>query len=153
MKTSLFQFPFKDQTYADIIDHAADTGFDAVELYCAAELAQPDTEVARRLAERAAGRKLAVSCLSVGIHLAGADNRAEIERLKGYADVAAAAGCPYLHHTLATPLSHRFEPVSFSRLLSRVVPAAREVCDYAAERSVRCLYEDQIGRASCRERV
>lgn len=143
MKTSLFTFPGKEKTFMHLIDDAKAYGFDAIELYNSGEFKTPDVDAAYKIAEYAKKQGIAISCFSVGANLSHEDNSEEIERLKKYVDVAKAAGSPFLHHTLIPSLNHKIEAIPFDHILKRVVKAVYEICDYAAEREVMCLNEDQ----------
>ncbi|MEA4890325.1 MAG: sugar phosphate isomerase/epimerase family protein [Clostridiaceae bacterium] len=143
MKLGLFSLPNPTMTYREAVDYALSMGMDAIEPYCDREFAEPDTDAAHRLAEYAAERNMKICCFSMAVNVAARDNAAEIERLKKYAEVAAALGSPFLHHTLLPDLTHRQERVPFSDLLKRAVRSVREVYDYAEQLGVKCVYEDQ----------
>ena len=95
------------------------------------------------MAERAREKGLEITCFSAGIDLAARDGVDRISLVKRWADCAAAAGSPYLHHTLALSLTPSYGPVTYQEIKNRVTPAAREIFDYAADLGVLCLYEDQ----------
>jgi sugar phosphate isomerase/epimerase len=141
MKTSIFTLP-DGMTFMQAIDYACELGLDAIEPYPHAELAEPSPDAARRIAARAAEAGIGISCFSMSADLTQADNSAEVARLKRYAEVAAALGSPYLHHTLAPSLSLAHAG-AFGALLERAVSGAREVFDHAMSLGVTCAYEDQ----------
>ena len=143
MKLGLFTLPGATMTYAQAVDYAKSCGIAAIEPYCDREFNLPDVEAARRLADYAGKQGIAICCFSMAVNVAAADNAAEIERLKRYADVAAALGSPFLHHTLMPNLTHDFDRVPFSTFLSRAVQSVREVFDYAEQVGVKCVFEDQ----------
>ncbi len=143
MKTSIFTLPFPEMTFRQAVDYALRLGVGAIEPYPHAEFAEPSVEAARRLADYAGEKGVGLCCFSMPANLAGADVRGETERLKRYADVAAAMGSPYFHHTLAPRLSLDARTAPFRTLIRRAAEAAREVYDYAGERGVQCVYEDQ----------
>ena len=134
-------------SFMEAIDYAVENHFDALEPYPSREFAQPDDaaiEKAKRLKEYAAEKGVRISCFSMGINITTGDYRASIERLKGYARVAAAMGSPYLHHTLLPGLDHnRKTEEPFGVLLNRAIDGIREVYDYAESVGVKTIYEDQ----------
>lgn len=143
MKLGLFSLPAELATYRVAVDFAKSCGIAAIEPYCDREFREPDVEAAKRLADYAGEQGIAVCCFSMMTHVAAEDNTAEIGRLKKYADVAAAMGSPYLHHTLLPGLNHNFPRLPFSAILQRVVRSIRDVYDYAEQAGVKCVYEDQ----------
>ena len=143
MKTCFFNFPKKGQSYAQIIDKAKAVGFDAVELYTACELISPDTDAAKSIGEYAGIKQIDIGCISVGANLTREDNTVEVEKLKKYVDVAKIVGSPFLHHTLGSALHWRFEPIPVAKIINRIVKAEREVCDYAGEKGIMVLNENQ----------
>ena len=143
MKTSIFTLPSPDMSFRQAVDYALRLGIDAIEPYPHAEFITPSPEAAKRLADYAGEKGVGICCFSMLGDLTAADVRSEIKRLKEYADVAAALGSRYLHHTLAPGLTFDVRTSSFRTMIRRVAEAAREVFDYAGERGVRCLYEDQ----------
>ena len=143
MKTALFSLPSRDMDFRQAVDYALQLGVGAIEPYPHAEFKTPSSEAAKRLADYAGERNAGICCFSMMGDLAADDIRSEIRRLKDYADVAAALGSRYLQHTLVPELSIRGRVVSYTATIHRVADAAREVFDYAAERGVQCIYEDQ----------
>lgn len=143
MKTSLFIFPDKNQSYINIIDYAKEAGFDAVELYRACEFITADTDAAKRIGAYAAEKGMSISCISVGANLIKEDNSDEVERLKSYVDVAKAVGTPLLHHTLGSVMRHCDMGVSYYTAIRRIVKALHELCDYAGERGITVINENQ----------
>ena len=146
MELGIFGLP-GNFSFMEAIDYAVENHFDALEPYSSHEFAQPDEaaiEKAKRLKEYAAEKGVTISCFSMGINITTGDYRANIERLKGYARVAAAMGSPYLHHTLLPGLAHnRGTEEPFDTLLNRAVDGIREVYDYAESVGVKAIYEDQ----------
>lgn len=143
MKTSLFIFPDKNQSYYNIIDDAVTSGFDAIELYRACEFITPDVEKAQKIGTYAAEKGIAISCISVGANLFLKDYSEEINRLKGYVDVAKAVGTPYLHHTLGSVMTHEKMGVSYNMAISRIVEGLLPLCDYAQKQGVTIINENQ----------
>jgi len=143
MRTSLFSLPDSRMTFHDAVDYAVTLGLDAIEPYPRSEFSVPDVEAALDLADYAASRGIGICCFSMGIDMVSGDTAAATENLKRYADVAAAMGSPYLHHTLCTPLSSSACRLPFKEVLRRAVKGAQEVYDYAEQLGVQCLYENQ----------
>lgn len=143
MKLSIFSVPRSFQSYDEAIDFCVKHEIPGLELFPMLELADANPDTARRIADKAREKGLQITCYSAGVDLAAQDGVDRVAQLKRWADCAAAAGSPYLHHTLALSLTHTYGPVTFREIRDRVIPAAREVFDYAAEKGVLCLYEDQ----------
>lgn len=147
MKTSVFLCSYgsyyaNGMTLLESVDLAIKQGFDAIEPYPTKELAT--LEDARRLADYCGERGIPVSCFSMGCDLLSPDIASAVKRLKHYIDIAVLLRSPYFHHTLIPHLKPlRFGQADFEQLLPQIVPAVREVCDYASERGIRCVYEDQ----------
>lgn len=129
-------------TTRQVIDAAAAHGFDAIEPFPCADL---DTvEQAREIGAYIRDKGMAVSCFSTGCQLLGAGSRAALEQMKQRIDMAAALGAPYFHHTIHPQLTHpRAGEMSFVQALREAEPLLRELCAYAADRGVECVYEDQ----------
>lgn len=129
-------------TLLESVDLAVEQGFDAFEPYPMKGLATIDD--AKRLAEHAGKLGIPVSCFSMSSDLLSPDIASAVKQLKHYIDIAAVLRSPYFHHTLIPQLKPlRFGQADFERLLPLIVPAVRELCDYASERGVTCVYEDQ----------
>ena len=143
MKSSVFSLKSGNMTWFEAIDYAKRLGVSAIEPYPCAELAVPDVSAARAVRRYADERGLAVSCFSTGACLTGRKAASEIERLKRYADVCAALGSPYLHHTLIPGLNPAQTIADFDAEIAEAARNAREVYDYAEKRGVACVYEDQ----------
>ena len=101
--------------------------------------------LARRVLHK---HSLSVSCYSVGANLVNIESGVQkssetIAALKKIAEIAAALGSPYLHHTLFTHLTLPPNAPSFDEVLYPVVDAAREVADYCKRLGISCIYENQ----------
>jgi len=143
MKLSVFSAPQSFTSYDQVIDFCVKNEIGGLELFPMLELAAGDPEVAGNIAQKARDNGLQITCFSAGVDLAANDGVDRVSQLKRYADCAAAAGSPFLHHTLALALKPSYGPVTYQELRDRVAPRAREVFDYAADKGVLCLYEDQ----------
>ena len=129
--------------FAQMLEVAKKLGFGGLELYCYDDLKTPNLDVAKAVAERAAELKMYIPCLSLGADLAGCKQAEEVERVKGYIRVAEIAGAPYIHFTTAPYLQHKAEFVPLGKLIRRIAPAVKELCDFAAERHIGCVVEGQ----------
>jgi len=148
MELGIFGLPSGKMTFMEAVDYAKEAGIDALEPYPHAEFAQPTDEAvekAKELKAYAAEKGIKINCFSMGINITTGDTiAANIERLKGYARVAAAMGSPFLHHTLMPQLVSDFTSnIKFDEFLSRAVKGITEVYDYAASVGVEAVYEDQ----------
>lgn len=129
--------------YVQMLEVAKKLGFGGLELYCYDDLKTPDPDVAKAIAQRAAELEMHVPCLSLGADLAGSKQAEEVERVKGYIRVAEIAGAPYIHFTTAPYMEHKPEFVPLGKLIRRITPAVKELCDFAAEHHVGCVVEGQ----------
>ena len=148
MELGIFGLPSQTMTFMEAVDYAVEAGIDALEPYPAHEFAEPTDEAvakAKEFGEYAKSKGININCFSMGINITVGDKIAEsIERLKGYARVAAAMGSPFLHHTLLPMLVHSNEEnPKFDELLCRAVKGIREVYDYAESVGIRAVYEEQ----------
>lgn len=143
MKFSIFSLPSSVTSYKEAVDFAAEASFEAIEPYCDREFATPDIEAAKQIRAYAENKGISISCFSIAVSVVGENRRAEIDRLKKYIDVAKALGSPYLHHTIAPGLSHKFVRMPYGALLQKAVEALKEISDYGKERGVKCMYENQ----------
>ncbi len=148
MKLSIFSLPKDSMTFHEAVDFAKETGFGAIEPYPVAEFASAGPEAiaaAERLAVYAKQNGIAIPCFSLCMNITvGPERKANIEKLKRYADLAAAMGAPYLHHTLLPSLDYRKDAAApFRELLASAVSGIREVYDYAQTVGVRTIHEDQ----------
>lgn len=132
-------------------DYARSLGFSSVEFIdCARknwEMLVPDRKTAEHFKKVLASRSLSVACYSVVANLYEAgmtpDTVTETERyLMHYAEMAAALGAPYLHHTLLLG-QKRTPDLPLEKMVSLIVPVAARVARYAHSLGVTCIYEDQ----------
>lgn len=141
---------FKEEGIARAIEVAKELNFSSVEFieWVADdwESCIKDVESAREVKRELCQNGLSVACYSVAVTLweeeMNPDTVTEAEKaLYRYAEIAAAAGSPLLHHTLImTPVQ---ENLSFDEALRCIVPAAIRVAKYAYSLGVRCIYEPQ----------
>ena len=126
-------------------DYAVRMGFSSVEFLEStspnARFLAPDTKKAAEIRKILADRGLTVACYSVGTTLW--QNPQAVESLKRHAEIAAALGSPFLHHTLLLWLTKTPDLPEFAPAMEYVTDAAADVARHAAPLGVTCLYEDQ----------
>lgn len=144
-KISFYSIPYpRIKSYYDLIDATAEHGLDYMEAYCFFELAEPDAEAAKKIREYADKKGVKFSCFSLFINLVGEDRRKQIERLKGFAEMAAILGSPYLHHTIVNDIRDPENVLPYKDEYFRLgIEAVREVYDHAETFGVKCIYEEQ----------
>ena len=101
-------------------------------------------EAARDLREILKAEGMTCPCFSVCIDLSEKDETNAMNAIRHYIDLAAEIGAPYIHHTLIPSLHHpHFGAPTFDEVFDEVVRRAQIICDYAADKGITCLYEDQ----------
>ena len=101
----------------------------------------PDTDTAAAIRHEFEEYGLTFACYSVGCDVYG--NPASEDALVRHAEIAAALGCPYLHHTLKTGLRMTADSPETDTVLEEVTAAAIRIADRAKPLGVTCIYEDQ----------
>ena len=101
----------------------------------------PDVETARHVRKVLETEGLHVACYSVGVNLYHSPESEEA--LCRHAELAAALGSPYLHHTALPGLKLTEDSPSFEEAVIVLAEAAARVANYAATLGITCLYEDQ----------
>lgn len=127
--------------YVQMLEAAKNLGFGGLELYRFDDLKTPDLDVAKGIAQRAAELEMNIPCLSMGVDLSGSDQSEQVELVKQYILVAETAGAPYIHFTTAPYMQHKQEFVPLGKLIRRIAPAVKALCDFAAEHHVICVVE------------
>jgi len=129
------------------IDWVAKAGFAAIEFsgFQGQEDADPG-KVAKKLKARCKKRGLAIASYTIGadlLKLKPAEHQAEIERVKGEVDVAAILGVKRMRHDAARGFPNRYRgPKDYEDALPYLVPACREIADYAAEKGITTSIEN-----------
>ncbi|MBQ7336228.1 MAG: sugar phosphate isomerase/epimerase [Clostridia bacterium] len=105
-----------------------------------------DEQEAKHITEVLAANGLSVACYSIAVNLLQEgmtpDTVTPMEReLMHYADMAAAVGSPFLHHTLLLGVDSGV--ITMETALQSIVPVAVRVAKYAHALGVSCIYEDQ----------
>lgn len=144
-KVSFYTPPLpKFESYRETIDAAAEYGLQAVEGLNIYEFATPDLEVAREMRAYADSKNVRFSCFSVFCNLVGDNADQAVDMVKAYADVAATLGSPFLHHTIVSETQAPEKILPFTKeYFEQGVQAVREIFDYAKERGVKSVFEDQ----------
>lgn len=126
-------------------EYAKALGFSSVEVLESIGVghphAIPDVRAAEEVGRIFDGYGLSVACYSVGCDVYG--NPGAEDALVYHAEIAAALGCPYLHHTLKTGLSMHAASPAVDAVLEEITAAAIRIADRAKAFGVTCLYEDQ----------
>ena len=144
-KITMYSPPFpRLKSYIDVIDLACEYGVKSVEPFCMFEFNEPDVKKAHKVKEYADKKGVIFPCFSIYTTIVDADLKEQIKRLQGYADVASVLGSPYLHHTIVGEAKDPDKVLPFKdELMCKGIELVREVFDYAAEKNVRTVYEDQ----------
>ena len=144
-KICFYTPPFpRVKSYFDMVDVSVEHGLKYIEGFNVLDFQAPDTEVAKKIREYANSKGIGFSCFSVYINLVGDDRAEMLEKLKGYARVAAVLGSPYLHHTIANDFMNPDNVVPYKEeFFKRGINAVREIYDYAQSLGVRTAYEEQ----------
>ncbi len=137
--------PFTDLVRSHGVEKAAvyarEHGFRAVEFLGTIHPPVPHIEAAREARRVLEAYGLTVACYSVGTTLYRAPT--EEERLLRHAEIAAALGSPFLHHTLVASLKPLPNEPSFDEVLSDILPRAERVARFCGGLGLTCLYEEQ----------
>jgi len=144
-KICFYTPPFpRVKTYFDMVDVSKEYGLKYIEGFNVLDFALPDLETARKIREYADSKGIGFSCFSVYINLVGDDRKEQIEKLKGYAQIADILGSPYLHHTIANDFSNPENVLPYKEeLFQRGVEAVREIYDFCVPLGIKAVYEEQ----------
>ena len=124
--------------------YARERGFSGVEYYCDAiadASVISDTAMAKEIRAALSAEGLKMDCVSVAydaIRLPDAETA-----MRKYAEIAAALGSPYLHHTVLIQPVLTDTSDEIARKLSLDADAAARIAHMAKELGLVCLYEDQ----------
>lgn len=135
------------------VDYAKRDGFQGIEVLPIFEFMKGDgtefaddyLDVAKRFREKMDKEGIKASCFSFGVSVLNDPDYAR-RVMKKSADVAAIVGSPYLHHTFQCSLSHnniRPENTFYQGAEKTFVEFGREIAEYAGEKGLECIYEDQ----------
>lgn len=129
-------------TVLDSVDKLKQEGFDAVEPITLRDFWDDSVAIynAEKIRERVEQNGMEVSCYSLAVNMLTDPNAKKL--LKKTTDLAAAMGAPYLHHTMQLKLKHTALPV-YQEVEPIFVETSKEIADYAGEKGITCIYEDQ----------
>ncbi|MCQ2430976.1 MAG: sugar phosphate isomerase/epimerase [Clostridia bacterium] len=100
-----------------------------------------DTDTAKQAGAALSARGISLACYSVGVNLYH-DPESE-KNLLLHAELAAAIGSPFLHHTLIPGLRPRADIPNAEEALETAAEAAVRIARASAPLGLTCLYEDQ----------
>jgi len=149
MKPCLFLCSFdslfsKGLSLHEAVDMAIEYGIHAVEPFPVKELSTKNLFAAKEFGEYCHKKGVSIPCFSMLSKLEGVNYKEEVERLKGFIDMAAEMGAGLFHHTLVPSLKHSAEQMPiFKQIMPQLISACEEICDYAAQYNITCVYEDQ----------
>ena len=143
----LFQNDLNSRGLEYATEHTLALGFNAVEFLVGVphkSTVIPDPEAAARAKEYLDAHGLAVACYSLGAKLYDPENGEEAERaFMAHAEIAAALGTKYLHHTFFGPLNRPENAPSYEEVLHNVLAPTTRIANYCATRGITCIYEPQ----------
>lgn len=144
-KITMYSPPFpRLKSYIDVIDLACEFGVGSVEPFCMFEFEEPDTDKAREVKAYADKKGIVFPCISVYTTIVEKDLKAEADRLKKFADVAAVLESPFLHHTIVGEVQSPLKVLPYrNELMEKGIELVRDVYDYAESIGIRTVYEDQ----------
>ncbi len=144
-KIAMYSPPFpRLKSYKEVIDLACEYGVSAVEPFSMLDFEIPDREKAKKVKEYADEKGIVFPCVSIYANVFESDTESQLEMLKGYADVAAILGSPFIHHTIVGEFKEPSKVIGLrDELMNKGVQFVREVYDYAEQRGVKSIYEDQ----------
>ena len=153
MKLSVSSYSFQQyikagkMTLLDTVEKAAELGFAGIEFIdLPKELPHEQRlSLAAELRERVAKCGLSMVAYTVAANLwqpSEAARRAEIERLFGEVEIAAALGAPVMRHDLVWRLDAAGTGRSFLGMMPQLAVSVREIADYAAKRGVKTCSEN-----------
>ncbi len=126
----------------ETVDRLKAEGFDAVEPISLRDFWDDSIALynAQKIKEKVAENGMAVSCYSLAVNMLTDPNAKKL--LKKTTDLAEAMGSPYLHHTMQLITSYKNLPV-YQDAEPVFVEISREIAEYAGEKGISCIYEDQ----------
>jgi len=138
----------QNKTFEDTIDWIAESGVEAIEFSGMDEKAKNNpVKRAGQLRKHAEKRGLKVVsyCINAELLVPYQQQRAAIEQLKKQVDVAAEFGVPSMRHDVTRGIgeySKGLKVKTYADVLKVIVPAIREVSDYAQSRGVKTTLEN-----------
>ena len=147
------------------VDYAADHDAEHLELSPAGYTLTGNPALVEAIRRKAEERGIALSSYTIGANfvIAGTGDdaheitpeeyRAEIERVKGEVDIAAALGVTRMRHDAASRVPAAATFAQFEKDLPQVVAACREIADYAAQYGITTSVENHGYHFQNSERV
>ncbi|MBE6613624.1 MAG: sugar phosphate isomerase/epimerase [Ruminococcaceae bacterium] len=149
MKISVTSYSFGSYINEDklglmgIIDKAAEMGFEGIEFSSGAWSQNLNPDVALAIKERCAEKGIACIAYLTGANFLNPDLDAEIAALKKAVDFTAAMGAPMMRHDVAWNYDGaKKHSRGYDNALEVIVPAIREVTEYAASKGVKTMTEN-----------
>lgn len=125
-----------------IVDKALSQGFQAIEPFSAPDLVT--VAQAADLGQYVRDQGSTISCYSICADLVTRDRDTVLADMKNRIDMAAAMGSPYYHHTIFPRLSlSQYGDASYHEIFRRAMQVLPELCSYAQDKGVLCIYEEQ----------
>lgn len=123
----------------ELCDKAKELGFEGIEFIdLKADDVLLEAETIRRYCEEIG---LPIVAYTIGANLQVEDLAAEVARLKGCVDIAAALGAPVMRHDVASALKE-IPGYTWEDAILDMAPAIREVTEYAASKGIRTCSEN-----------
>ena len=122
---------YKEKGIDFMIDEAAKQGFDGIEIVSGSFPGWDDRKVAEEVKNKCENAGLTVASLCTGAELLYGDQKAQIARLCGIAEIAAAYGAPVMRHDVTGGYGEEKTRRSYDDALEKLVPACREVAQFA----------------------
>lgn len=132
--------------YLSVMDKAREMGFSAIEyLDMPGSCYDEQLAYAKKLKAHADETGMTINAYTIGACLyRGSEeaDKAEVERLKGQVEIAAALGCPVMRHDAVYGLGKQGNARSFGLMLPTLAKNIREVTEYAAGLGVKTCVEN-----------
>ena len=124
------------------VEQLKNEGFDAVEPISLRDYWDDNVAIynAEKIREKVLELGMTVSCYSLAVNMLSDPNARKL--LKKTTDLAAAMGAPYLHHTMELKMNYTNLP-AYGSVEPTFVEISREAAEYAGEKGITCIYEDQ----------
>jgi sugar phosphate isomerase/epimerase len=144
-------------TLQDAVDWLAEQGVKGIEFTdLDGKVPENEARLADDMVRHCAKHKLEITSYTVGANflLFGEAQRAEVERMKRKVDIGARLGVKRMRHDVAWGFPEGYKgPKTWEAALKCIVPAVREVADYAARFGITTSTENHGYFAQASERV
>ncbi len=146
MKTCVSTYSFyrlrHTMSFFEIIEKTKELGFDAIE-FCLDDDLPGGRDGVAKLRARCEEVGLEIASYTTGANFFVPDQAAEIARVKEHVDRAAILGAPALRHDVYYAFYPGYTGLrTFDTALDYVVPAVREIAEYAASKGIRTMTEN-----------